>query len=80
MSTIKALTQTVLKTLEEEPNGAPETPLYLAFQQIGVTLETFTLFMMSLERLALIKRSGHVLHITPKGRQWLAARSTELLA
>ena len=77
-STIVALTEAVLETIETEPMGAPSTSLYLALQHINIDLSTYQLYMASLERLSLLRKSGDCYHITPKGRQWLATRSTEL--
>ena len=76
MSTIVALTQAVLETIETEPLGAPAGPLYLALQHIQMDLSTFSLYMASLERLSLITKRAHCYHITPTGREFIRSHSS----
>ena len=79
-SSIVSLTKDVLITIAEVPEGAPAGPMYLAFQTIGVTLDTFNLYMMSLERLGLITKRHDCYFVTTKGNEYLARTtdSTEL--
>ena len=75
--TIVALTQAVLSTIAEEPEGAPSTPLYMALQHINIDLSTFQLYMASLIRLGLLIQKAHCYFITPKGREWLTANNLD---
>jgi predicted transcriptional regulator len=79
-STIVALTEAVLETIESEPMGAPSSSLYLALQHINIDLSTYQLYMSSLERLSLLRKSHDCYHITQKGREWLAAHNPALRA
>ena len=76
-SSIVSLTKDVLITIAEVPEGAPVGPMYLAFQTIGVTLDTFNLYMMSLERLGLITKRHDCYFLTDKSRKYIAP-ATEL--
>jgi len=75
-STIVALTQAVLETIETEPMGAPSTSLYLALQHINIDLSAYQLYMASLERLSLLRKSGDCYHITDKGREFIRSHSS----
>ena len=63
MEIIKA----VLETLKETGNGAPETPLYLAFQAHGMSLDQFNLLLTRMEQSSLISRQNHTLSLLPRG-------------
>lgn len=56
-----------VETIKEAgPNGAPEGPMYLAFMQHGGSLESFESMMVGLEKVGIIRRSGHVAFYTGK--------------
>ena len=69
MTTIVTLTHEVLRTIDSvAPDGAPAGPMYLAFQSLNIPLDTFNLYMMSLERLCLITKKHDCYFLTDKGK------------
>ena len=70
---MKEIIKAVLETLQETGGNAPETPIYLAFQAHGMSLDQFNLLMMRMEESNLISRQNHTLSLLPRGNQLLSA-------
>jgi hypothetical protein len=56
----------VLETVRETPQGAPEGPMYLAFQHYGMSLDTFQQITAALIETGKVRRSGNVLYPVTK--------------
>jgi hypothetical protein len=52
----------MLETVQEMPQGAPEGPMYLAFQHYGISLGTFQAITAALVDAGKVRRSGNVLY------------------
>jgi predicted transcriptional regulator len=69
---IKEMTVLVLDVVREtEPHGSPGGVMYLALSTLGVSLDTFLIYMGSLVRLGLLTKSHECYHITPIGLDYI---------
>lgn len=50
--------------IHEGAQGAPEGPMYLAFQESGLTIRDFNACLIRMEVAGLIRRSNHVCFAT----------------
>lgn len=63
----------ILETLKETGGGAPESPLFLAFQAHGVTYDQFHMLLARMEQADLISRQNHTVSLGKRGEQLLSS-------
>ncbi len=55
------VTDAVLETIEEFPQGAAEGPMYMAFQEHGMSFSAFTTVVETLIAAGKVRREGNLL-------------------
>lgn len=65
------LIQAVLETINEVEGGAPESPIFLAFQAQGLGIDEYSYIIGKLTSNGLVERKDHTLSVTPLGRVFL---------
>lgn len=72
-STAAKVMVAILETIMHEgEQGAPESPMFLSFQESGLTLKDFKFCLISLETTGLIRRVGHTCYATPEASKLFA--------
>ena len=67
------LAKMVLQAVDESgPLGAPSGPMYLAFMQAGMTLDSYTQLTAGIQRLGFMTKRGDCFYITPAGKAFIS--------
>lgn len=73
VSLLSQIIRAVLETVRDvEPQGAPSGVIYAVLMGFGMSHHNYAELVALLQRTGLLRQSNHLLHITPKGVEYIA--------